>query len=649
MSEQAALPLPVPASPEPAAAPPASTDDDAQGQTAVVQRLALTLGGGALVLNGFLAGPGGLEIYAPAVADLSAAVGALVLAAPIVARAARNLARNKLELDELIALAVVAAIAYQDYVTAGAVAFFALLGELVERRTALGARLAIESLIRLTPTTAHKITDEGEVEVEATSLQPGDLIRIRPGETVPADGAIQSGRSTLDEASITGESVPAEKGPEDEAFAGTTNLTGAIEVVVQRAGPETTLGKVKELILKAEASRPPVARVIDRYVAWYLPVVLMLAIVILFFTREPIRFVAALVVACPTALVLATPTAMVAALSCAARLGILVKDARDLEVASGLTAVLFDKTGTLTTGQLAVVHLEPASERDPAELLRLAAAVASRSNHPASRAVVAVAAEAELAGGEPTEVEEVPGLGVVGTVDGAAVVLGRRSLLADRGVPLPEEDAGGDADRALSRIYVAVDGAYWGRLGLEDTVRPEAEGSVQRLRRLGIGQVTIMTGDRWDVARKVGLALGCDDVAAEVLPDEKLRLAEAARSRGERIAVVGDGVNDAPALAAGDLGIAMGAAGSDVAIHSARVALMNNDLRKVPFLIDLSLASRRVVRQNLGVGLGLLLIGLGLAGAGYLTPIWAILLHNLGSLFVVFNSARLIRLGEALS
>ncbi|MGE0712099.1 MAG: heavy metal translocating P-type ATPase [Planctomycetota bacterium] len=628
----------------PARAAPEHPHDDAPEQ-AVLARVALTLVGGVLVFNGFIAGR--LGIYAPAVAEVSAALGALILAAPIVARAVRNLASNKLDLDELIALAVVAAIAFEDFVTAGAVAFFALLGELVERRTALGARVAIESLIRLTPSVARRLRQDGsEEEVEAKDLRPGDRVRVRPGENLPADGVVLSGRSTVDEARITGESLPAEKGPTAEVFAGTVNLTGALEVEVRRAGPETTLGRVKELILHAERSRPPVARVIDRYVAYYLPFVLLVAFIILFLTEEKVRFIAALVVACPTALVLATPTAMVAALSCAARLGILVKDARDLEAASRLTAVLFDKTGTLTTGKLGVARLLPARERDPREVLRFAAALASHSNHPASRAVVSIANEVSVEVPEPKDVQELAGLGLEGHVDGAAVLLGRRSLLAQRGVPLPAED---EDDEALSRLYLSVDGELWGVLGLEDTVRAEAAAAVAGLREQGVQRISIMTGDRWPVARKVGIELGCDDVAAECLPAQKLQLAEAARARGERIAVVGDGVNDAPALAAGDLGIAMGAAGSDVALGSARIALMNNDLRRVPFLVELSRQSQRAVRQNLIVGAGLLVIGLGLAAAGLLTPIMAILLHNLGSLFVIFNSARLIRLGEELA
>ncbi|MEZ6188403.1 MAG: cation-translocating P-type ATPase [Planctomycetota bacterium] len=620
--------------------------DEAASTRQVANRLVLTCCGGALLFNGFVAGETGL--YAPEVAALSSMAGALILAAPILVRAARNLWDGRLQLDELIALGVAAAIAFADYLTAGAVAFFALLGELVEKRTALGARAAIEGLVRLTPTTAQLVGPDGvEVEVTAQDLRPGQTIRVRPGESVPADGVIARGRSTLEEASITGESLPAEKGPGAEVFAGTLNVTGAIDVEVSRAGADTTLGQVKDLILAAEASRTPVARLIDRYVAYYLPLVIMLAFVIFFFSGDQGSFVAALVVACPTALVLATPTAMVAALSCAARLGILIKDARDIEVASRLTSVMFDKTGTLTTGELNVVSLVPADERDPADVLRLAAAVASRSTHPASKAVVQVAAKAELQVPEPGDTEELPGLGVVGSVDGVAVVLGRRSLLAERGVALPADDAA--EEEALSRLYVGLDGRLAGVLGLEDGVRPEAKQAISKLRTLGVKQVSLMTGDRWEVARQVGVELAVDDVAAECLPGEKLDLARAARTRGERVAVVGDGVNDAPALAAGDLGIAMGAAGADVAIGSARVALMNNDLRRVPFLIELSRSSRAVVTQNLLVAAGLVVGGLALAGAGALRPVHAILLHNLGSLFVVFNSARLIRLGEDLA
>lgn len=622
--------------------PAIAQPDDA---TRVAKRLALAFAGGSLVLVGAIARSTGL--YAPELAGGAAALGAAALAAPIVLRAAKNVRDGSLDLDELIALAIVAAFAFEDYVTAGAVAFFATLGELVERRTALGARAAIESLVRMTPTRARLLNMDGtETEVEATSLRPGLVVRVRPGDFVPADGTIRSGRSALDEKSITGESQPAEKGPEDLVFAGTTNLTGSLDLVVSRAGEDTTLGRVKELILAAERARPPVARLIDRTVASYLPFVLMVAALVFFFTGDFSRFVAALVVACPTALVLATPTAMVAALSCAARLGILVKDARDLEVAGKLDQVVFDKTGTLTTGQLSVSRLVPVAGVEPGEMLRLGASLARRSNHPASRAVVAVAREAELPLAEPDAFEEISGKGIAGTVEGRSVLLGRVTLLEERGVAAAAPES---VLEGLSLLYLAVDGKAVASFGLEDKARVEAKAAVLDLKSLGVRKVVMLTGDRWVVARKVARDLGCDDVAAECLPAQKLELVQAARRSGDRVAVVGDGVNDAPALAAGDLGIAMGAAGSDVAIGSARVALLNDDLTRLPFLVRLSRRTRAIIAQNLVAGILLIASGLALAGAGKLSPIFAIVLHNLGSLFVVFNSARLVRAGEELA
>jgi Cd2+/Zn2+-exporting ATPase len=625
-------------------ASPTLAREQADDASRVARRLLVAFAGGTLVVVGFASKAA--HVYAPAVADVATALGALVLAFPIVRRAARNVLLGNLDLDELIALAIIAAVAFEDYATAGGVAFFATLGELVERRTALGARAAIESLVRLTPTVARLVQADGsEVERDAKDLRPGDLIRVRPGDNVPADGTVKVGRSTLDEKSITGESQPAEKGVDDTVFAGTANLTGSLDIAVTRAGEDTTLGRVKQLILAAESARPPAARLIDRTVASYLPFVLMLGAIILFFTRDPTRFVAALVVACPTALVLATPSAMVAALSCAARLGILVKHARDLELAGKLTEVIFDKTGTLTTGQLAATSLSPREGQDPAEALALAAAIARRSHHPASRAVVAIAREAELALVEPEEFEEVPGKGIVGRVAGRGVVLGRGSLLRDRGIePLPEQPH----DEGLSILHLAVDGKAVATIGLEDKARGEAKAAVSDLRALGVRRIVMLTGDRWAVARRVARDLGCDDVAAECLPAQKLALVESARRAGERVAVVGDGVNDAPALAAGDLGIAMGAAGSDVAIGSAGIALLNDDLTRLPFLVRLSRQTRAVIAQNLAAGVLLIASGLVLSGLGKLSPLAAIVLHNLGSLFVVFNSARLVRAGEEL-
>jgi Cd2+/Zn2+-exporting ATPase len=618
------------------------------GERAQVVRIFWMLLGSAFVLNAYL----GDLWYAdnPLVLDVSAAVGALILAAPIFWSALKDLVRGEMHMDELVALAVLAAMSQGDFRTAGVVAFFMLLSLVIEARTAQGAHRAIESLIRLTPTTARRLDPQGaEEEVAATQLVTGDRIRLRPGENVPADGTIALGRTTLNEASITGESLPVDRGPGDAVFAGTQNLTGAVEVEVTRVGEDTTIGRVRELILAAEKTKLPIMRIMDRYLGYYTPAVLMIVALVWFFTDDWTRVVSLLVIACPCALILATPTAMVAALSAAARLGILVKNVGDLEGASRLDAMVFDKTGTLTTGQLGVMRLAPVEDVLPADLLWAAASAEKYSKHPAALALLHLSQQTGLALAEPEDFHEEAGQGVRARVNGETVLSGRAAWLRSQGLSgalLDRDDAGGT--EGLSVIFVARGTRYLGWIGLQDQVRPGADEALAELRECGIKRVAMITGDRRAVAQAVAAQLGCTEFTAECLPNHKVDLVNQVKAEGYRVAFVGDGVNDAPALAAGDTGIAMGAAGSDVAIHSASVALMSNDLRRLPFLIRLSRMARQVVFQNIAVGGLFILGGLIFSGLGKLNPIVATLLHNAGSLIVVFNSARLIRAGEEL-
>ena len=432
-------------------------------------------------------------------------------------------------------------------------------------------------------------------------------------------------------------------------YAGTQNLTGVVEVTVTRVGEDTTIGRVRDLILAAEKTKLPLMRIIDRYIGYYTPAVIMVTALVWFFTNDWSRVVSLLVISCPCALILATPTAMVAALSAAARLGILVKNVADLEGASRITAAVFDKTGTLTTGQLGVVRLSPAEGVAPADLLFAAASAERYSKHPAAQAILALGQASGLAVAEPTDFHEESGQGVRAQVQGEPVFSGRATWLRANGITnlrLEGDDAGGT--EGLSVIFVARAGVYLGWIGLQDQVRPGAAQALLELRELGIKRVAMITGDRKAVATAVAESIGCREFEAECLPAQKVAFVNRVKQEGYRVAFVGDGVNDAPALAAGDTGIAMGAAGSDVAIHSASVALMNSDLLRLPFLIRLSRMARTVVFQNIAVG-GLFIIGgLIFSGLGKLNPIVATLLHNAGSLIVVFNSARLIRSGEEL-
>jgi Cd2+/Zn2+-exporting ATPase len=605
-----------------------------------------TLAGGVLLVNSGL----GRVFYG---ADsfntqMFAALGALLLGAPIVVHAIVSLIKGHSHMDELAALGIVAAFAAGEYVAAGLIGFFMLLSELVETRTALGARASIESLIKLTPTSANLVDKDGtEREVKVSDLRPGDLIRVRPGDNIAADGEVDSGLSSVNEATITGESLPVDKVPGMQAFAGTNNLTGVLNIRVTKAGQDTTLGQVQSLIIQAEQTKIPIMRIIDRYIKWYVPTILMIAAIVLFFTRNVSQAITILVISCPCSIILATPTAMVAAISAAARLGILVKNVADLEIAGKMTALVFDKTGTVTTGRLYVTKLTPADGVEAADLLAEAAAAEQMSKHPAARALQEVAKEANLTLPATDRFAETPGKGVTATVDGSKIMMGRDTFLQENNI-----DVSGISDPALheehgfSTLYVAKDGRCIGWIGLQDKTRPEARRAVEELVNMGIKRVTMLTGDRSEVANRVAGELGCTDFKANCLPQDKLAIVEQIKQDGHTVVVVGDGINDAPALAAGDLGIAMGAAGSDVAINSASIALMNNDLRRIPFLVQVSRKTRGVINQNLGFGVGFIILGISLSK--FVPPGAAAFLHFASSLVVVFNSARLVRHGENL-
>lgn len=583
------------------------------------------------------------------VAGLSAFVGAVFLGYPVIKTAIKDLRRGILGINELVALAVLACFVSGDYKTAGVVAFLMLIGEIIETRTAEGARASIESLIKLTPKRARKLVNGKEEEVLAKDLNPGDIIRIRPGENVPADGIIVAGQGTFNQATITGESLPVDKKQGDEVFAGTQNLTGMVEVRVTRAGADTTLGKVRELILAAEKTKLPFMKIVDQYMVYYTPLVLVIGALVWAFTNELERVIAVLVVSCPGAFILATPTAMVAALSSAARLGILIKNVSDIELASRINAFIFDKTGTLTSGELVVSRLAPVDNVKPAYLLLVAASAEKFSNHPTAKALLNLAKEVGINPVDPSDFSETAGKGVKAKVNGNTVLVGRAQWLKDNGV---SDDFMSTVDlnetEGWSLVFVAENGKFIGWIGMQDQIRAEARPALSELKQIGIRRLAMISGDRQPVVARVAKEIGCEEAVGECLPQNKVEFVKQMRSKGYRVAVVGDGVNDAPALAAGDIGIAMGAAGSEVAIHSATIALMNNDLKRLPFLVRLSRSTRSVINQNFLLGILFIIGGLVLAIMGKINPIVAAVLQNTGSLIVIFNSARLVRQGEEL-
>ncbi len=618
-------------------------------------RFPLIVLGLIFVINGFLAdwfidsGVTDGSVGGSTVGDLSAMLGAIILAMPILWRAFKDLAEGRLTTNELVAIAVSASFATGQYREAGLVAFFMLMAELIETRTAEGAKESIESLIKLTPTKARRIAGNDEEEVAAADLGVGDVIRVRPGDNIPADGEIVKGSGSINEANITGESLPRDKSEGDEVFEATTNITGVLEVRVTKAGGETTFGRVRELILAAEKTKLPIMKIVDQYMVFYTPLVLVMGALVWALTHDITRVIAIYIVACPVAFILATPTAIVASLSAAARLGVLIKQVSDIELAARINAFVFDKTGTVTTGRLAVSRMKPVEDAESADLLLIAASAERYSNHPTAKAMVALADEVDLNLAEPEDFTETAGKGVSARINGATVLVGRQAWME-------ENDVGGDFEGSVdldetqgySLVFVARDGKYIGWIGMSDQTREEAAEAMAALKGEGVRRVSLVSGDRTPVAERVSAEIGCDDVSAECLPADKVDFVKAIRSKGYKVAVVGDGVNDAPALAAGDIGIAMGAAGSEVAIKSATIALMNNDLRRLPFLIRLSRMTRAVINQNFLFGILFVIGGFVLAWLGYITAVMAAALHVVGSLMVVFNSARLVRQGEDL-
>ena len=605
-------------------------------------RIGFAVVGGFLIINHYL-----LSWLMPELqfaASLSAFLGAVILALPIVLTAVKDLWEGRVYMNELVALAILAAFTSADFSAAGLIAFFLLVTIIIETHTASGAQRSIEELIRLTPHTARKLVDGKDIEVDVSELAVGDIINVRPGDNFPVDGVVVRGISAVNQASITGESLPIDKGENDEVYAGTQNLSGSLDVKITKLGADTTLGKVQDMILSAERSKTPIVRLIDKYAGFYTPTIMMLAIITWWLSNGDMnRVITLLVIACPCAVVLATPTATVAAVAAAARLGILVKNVSHLELAAKIKAFVFDKTGTLTEGQLAVAKLGPVEGVEPAQLLMAAATVEIHSNHPTALAIQKLAKEVGIKILEASDFKETPGTGVEAMIAGKQTLVGRAIWLKQFNIPLP--DIKPEETRGMSVVYVAQSGKLMGWIGFRDQIRQESAEAIRGLKELGIQRCAMVTGDRETVAEGVAAKLNIDEFKGDCLPEGKVQYIEELK-KNSLVAFIGDGVNDAPALAAGDLSIAMGAIGSDIAINSASIALMTNDLRRIPMLVGLSRKSNSIIHQNVAFGLLFVLFGIILSVFGWMGPITAAMLHTFSTLFIIFNSARLLRAGE---
>ena len=573
-------------------------------------------------------------------------VAIVLCGAPIVLEALIGLITAfDIKADVLVSLALVASVLIGEDFAAGEVAFIMQLGALLEDVTVARARAGIEKLVHLTPQTARVVRDGGETIVPAEQVRVGDRLRVLPGESIPVDGVITSGQTSINQAVMTGESLPVDKTVGDEVSSGTVNQYGAFEMRATKVGEDSSIQRMIRLVQSADAGKARIVGLADRWATWIVVIALTAAALTWLITDEIIRAVTILVVFCPCALVLATPTAIMAGIGNATRHGFLVREGDALERLAAVRKIAFDKTGTLTWGTPRVVTVASALPGlDRAGLYALAAGAERLSEHPLGKAVVAGYREETGCETDPaTAFDMLPGRGVSADVDGRRVLAGNPQLLAEHGVTIPA-----DAQRqklleeGCTMIYVAVDGAFAGYIALSDTLREESAATIAALEAAGVRPV-LLTGDHERAADAIAARLGIREVRAGCRPEEKLEAIDGWQRDGMRVCMIGDGVNDAPALKKADVGIAMGGVGSDIAVEAADIALVDDEVKELPHLMALSRRMMSTIRMNLTFSMGLNFLAIFLAMAGTLNPVVGALVHNAGSVAVILNSALLLK------
>ncbi|MCO5177418.1 MAG: cadmium-translocating P-type ATPase [Thermomicrobiales bacterium] len=614
----------------------------------VLAGLGLTVVGIALAVAG-----------APESASIAAWAAAVAVAGWPVARKgiATIRATHRLDINALMMIAVVGAALIGEWLEAATVVVLFSLGEALERYTMDRARNSIRSLMALAPAEALVRHGDHEHRVPVAEVSPGDVVIVRPGERLPVDGVIVAGASAVNQAPVTGESIPVDVAHGASVFAGTINGQGVLDVQASRKAADSTIARIIRMVEAAQSQRAPSQRFVDTFAMYYTPAVIAIAAAVA--VLPPLlgggdwagwlyRALVLLVIACPCALVISTPVSIVAAISAAARSGVLIKGGAHLEAAGSLRALAFDKTGTLTVGQPRVVSIEPLDGRSADEILALAAAVERYSEHPLGEAIVTAAHDRKINTGNQivSDVSATTGRGISARVGVTFVRIGSSSMLsADLAAPEAAQLAALE-ERGQTTVLIEEDGRLVGMIGMADQVRPEAREAIAAIERAGIRETVMLTGDRPVVAQAIAQQAGVDDVRAGLLPDDKVTVIEELLERHGRVGMVGDGVNDAPALARATVGIAMGAAGTDTALETADIALMGDDLGKLAFTVRLSRSAKRIIAQNIGFALILKVVFLVLAVGGAAT-LWEAVFADVGaSLIVILNGMRLLRQSE---
>ena len=548
---------------------------------------------------------------------------------------------RKIGTEIFVTIATTIAMIGGEYVAGAVLMTIILIAEFIAEMNTDRARASIKALIGSVPQFALVRANGQERKVPIAELKVGDIVLVRGGEKIPVDGTVVGGQGAVNEAPITGESMPQEKALDASVLAGTVVESGALDIRTDKLGQDTMFARIITLVEQAEEHQAPVQKLADKVAAWLIPVVFVFLLLVYFYTHDLRKIVTLLIFTSPAELGLATPLVMIAAIARAARQGILVKGGIYLELLAKADVMVFDKTGTLTAGHPAVVGIYPGDSSVSEEtLLTWAASADRRSGHPLAKAIVARADERKLSVPEPSEFEMIQGRGVKATVDGKKILAGNEKLLQENGVPttpLTRESAG-------TTIYVAVDGRFVGTLDLADPLRPGAKETVARLKATGVKRVIMLTGDSARIAKRVGDERGVDEVQADLLPEDKVNAIVALQKQGHSVAMIGDGVNDAPALARAQVGIAMGARGTQAAIEAADVALMTDDLSKIIFARALAKRAYRTIQENIYVGVGVVhVLGITAALLGWIGPIQAAMIHLGPDILVFLNSVKLMR------
>ncbi|MEG6584369.1 heavy metal translocating P-type ATPase [Dendrosporobacter sp. 1207_IL3150] len=580
----------------------------------------------------------------------TALIAALLCGFPIVREAIMAIVKQgDTKVGLLVSIAIIASIAIGEYFAAAEVAIIMTIGEMLEHKTLEKSNDALQKLAELAPLKARIISSGEEKEIPAEAVRQGDYLLVKPGEKIPVDGNITRGFAVVDQSAITGESIPVEKTVGELVFGGTIIERGSIEITAVRVGKDTALGHIIQMVEQAQQSKAPIARIIDKWADWFVPLSLGIAVLVYAVTGDIVRAVTILIVFCPCAMLLSTPTAVAAAIGMAARRGVLVKGGEVLEQIGDIDTILFDKTGTVTVGQPKLADIACYGDWKRPDVLSIAAGIEKRSEHHLAKAIIDAAVSEKVVSSEPEEWQQLVGLGVTAKVGYINYLLGNKSLLDNNGIMLLDEQIQYSLERQLQGetvVYLATESDLAAIITIVDPLRSGAAEAIESLKQAGIKTVALITGDAAIVGKAVGEKLNISEVHGDLLPGDKVQFVKSYQEQGNKVLMVGDGVNDAPALAAANVGVAMGSGGTNVALEAASIALLSGDLKKLKVIIQLSRRTIKTIHQNIIAANFINFAAIVLAAYGLLGPVAAAIVHNLGAILVVLNSSRLLRNSE---